>query len=141
MGKCPFPRGLGRAPSSPRYLNHLLQPPLKTLLPQTSACPVVPVEGREAGTPTKSHFNPNSIEPAGFLALVVSKEGLLQLMETMLHSGKKVQLGLDCLGDFHKVLNLVRALVGGEGKGHKWSNARNYQQSLSFHDALYTYVW
>lgn len=72
------------------------------------------------------------------MALAIPRKELLQFLESMLHSVKKVQLTLDHCGVFHQILNSVKALVG-EGKGHKQSNTRNYQQAFSFHDALYTY--
>lgn len=67
-----------------------------------------------------------SIEPADLLAPAVPRQELLQFLDSMRHSRKKVQLTLKCWGvDFHQVLNLVRALVG-EGREHKESHDKNY---------------
>lgn len=79
-----------------------------------------------------------SMEPTNLLAPAAPMEELLQFLESTLHSGNKVQLTLDRCGDFHQVLNSMRALVR-EGKGHKQSNSKNYQWALSFHKALYIY--
>lgn len=66
-----------------------------------------------------------SVEPADLSAPVVLREELLQFLKNMHCSRKKLQLALDCWGNFYQVLHLVRALVG-EGKGYKWSNSKNY---------------
>lgn len=64
-----------------------------------------------------------STESTVFLAQVIPRKELLQFMETTLHSEKKVQLTLHCLGGFPLSSQLSRALVG-ESKGHKESNTK-----------------
>lgn len=108
-------------------------------------------EDRETSSPLGSQKKPTAepqdqkvddwesmvlVEPADLLVSAVPREELFLFLESTLFSGSKVKLTLDDWGDFHQVLSAVRTLSG-ESKGPRQHNAKNYQQALCFHNALY----